>query len=188
VARADWREHPPRWLEEILANPDFLSEATTAARRDACSPRLAVILQSARPLLPELLASERPLDLLEVRFGSPTSAATAFTTISTLFFVPWAHGDCSEKVAELQRISEALRRTSAEFLTCESMSISTGIGNGQRSTPLTTFYEAVALDSWRRARNSHAGATVSLQEKKLDIALQEYTKALTAWMRSVLGW
>jgi hypothetical protein len=166
--RQDDRREYARWdsLEEILANPDFLSQATATARRDSRSTRLAVILQSARPLASGLSAAERPLDVLSLGFGPAASPADAFTTISTLLFVPWAHGDCSQKVLELQRTGEVLR-----------------LG----SSPLNAFYEAVVLDARARASEPRTRATVNLQEKKLQMALEEYTKALTGWMLAVLG-
>jgi hypothetical protein len=166
--RQDSRREYSRWdsLEEILANPDFLSQATAIARRDARSTRLAVILQSARPLASDLSAAERPLDVLNLAFGPVASPADAFTIISTLLFVPWAHGDCSQKVLELQRAGEVLRLGS--------------------SAP-HAFYEAVVLDVRARASEPRTRMTVNLQEKKLEMALEEYTKALTGWMRAVLA-
>lgn len=182
-------------LEEMFRNPDFLAQATTAARRDARGARLAVILQRARPLMTELTSVERPLDLLELPIAPSESPAEMFTTISTLFFVPWAHGDCSLKVTDLQRIGDGLRRAGAEVVGAEGTPAggSTRADEG-RSSPLATFYEAVALD-WRtrsRSPQTRPGEgrptdPINLQEKKLDYALQEYTRALTAWMRSVLG-
>ena len=166
VTKDNWRQDPPiHSLEEIFANPDFLARATATARRDARSTRLAVILQTARLLAADLSVVQRPLDVLNVPFGPSPSPADTFTTISTLLSVPWAHGDCSQKVMELQRSGEALRP---------------GLD------PLAAFYEAVALDLRTRDRN-RSSSTVSVQEKKLEMALEEYTKALTAWMREVLG-
>jgi hypothetical protein len=166
VTANNWREGSPfRSLEEMLANPDFLPQATETARRDARSTRLAVILQAARPLASDLGAVERPLDVLN-SFGPTASPVDAFTTISTLFFVPWAHGDCSQKVVELQRTGEALQ-----------------LG----SHPMTAFYEAVALDARTRRNGPATCVTVSLHEKKLEMALETYTKALTGWMRAVLA-
>jgi hypothetical protein len=180
----------------MLRNPDFLEQATTVARRDARGARLAVILQSARPLVTELTSVERPLDLLERPITPSESPAETFRTISTLFFVPWAHGDCSQKVNELQRSAEALQRTRAEIIPAEitGAGIRTRVGKVLDSNPLTAFYDAIALDWRTRARDAQARMTgdrlagpVNLQERKLDYAVQEYTKALTAWMRSVLG-
>jgi len=177
----------------MFRNPDFLAHATTAARRDARGARLAVILQSARPLVTELTSVERPLDLLDVPITPSGSPAETFTTISTLFFVPWAHGDCSLKVIDLQQMADALRRTQAEIAPAQvSDAGSTRVGNALGASPLTAFYDAVALDWRTRSRNPPPGAgrptdPINLQERKLDYALQEYTRALTAWMRSVLG-
>lgn len=181
-------------LEEMLGDPDFLAEATAAARRDARGGRLAVILQSARPLMAELTSVERPLDLLDITIAPADSPAETFTTISTLFFVPWGDADCSEKVTELQRTGDALRRTRAELFPADVGGTSTGTraGKGLGSSPLTAFYDAVALD-WRlrtsqvRPVIGRSADLINLQERKVDYALQEYTKALTAWMRSVLG-
>jgi hypothetical protein len=180
----------------MFEDPDFLAQATAAARRDARGGRLAVILQSARPLVMELTSVERPLDLLEVPIAPDESPAETFTTISTLFFVPWAHPDCSEKVTDLQRTGEALRRTGAEVVPTDVDGAGRGrrVGHAHGSSPLTAFYDAVALDWRARARDAQGctaagrfGVPINLQERKLDYALQEYTKALTAWMRSVLG-
>ena len=182
-------------LEEMLRNPDFLEQAATVARRDARGARLAVILQSARPLVKELTSVERPLDLLDVPITPSESPAETFTTISTLFFVPWAHGDCSLKVTDLQQMGDSLRRTQAEIVPAEMGGAgSTRVGKALGASPLTAFYDAVALDWRTRSHNPRprAGAgrltdPINLQERKLDYALQEYTRALTAWMRSVLG-
>ena len=182
-------------LEEMFRNPDFLAQATTAARRDARGARLAVILQRARPLVTELTSVERPLDLLDLPITPSESPAETFTTFSTLFFVPWAHGDCSMKVTDLQQMGDALQRTRAEIVPAVvSGAGSTRVGNDLGASPVTAFYDAVALDWHTRARNPQARAgagrltdAINLQERKLDYALQEYTRALTAWMRSVLG-
>jgi hypothetical protein len=183
-------------LEEMFGDPDFLAEAMAAAQRDARGGRLAVILQSVRPLVMELTSVERPLDLLDVPIAPAESPAETFTTISTLFFVPWAHADCSQKVTELQRTGETLRRTRAEIIPAgvDGAGFRTRGGHALGSSPLTTFYDAVALDWRTRSRGAQmrtaAGrfaGPVNLQERKLDYALQEYTKALTAWIRSVLG-
>ena len=181
-------------LEEMLGDPDFLAQAAAAARRDARGARLAVILQSARPLMTELTSVERPIDLLDITIAPAHSPAETFTTISTLFFVPWAHADCSEKVAELQRTGDALRRTRAEVFPADvdGTGIRTRVAKALGSSPLSAFYDAVALD-WRvRTAQAHTVAgrladPINLQERKADYALEEYTKALTAWMRSVLG-
>jgi len=183
-------------LEEMFEDPDFLARAITAAQRDARGGRLAVILQTARPLVTELTSVERPLDLLEVPITPCESPAQTFTTISTLFFVPWAHADCSQKVNELQRSGEALRRTRAEIIPADitGVEIRTHAGKALGSNPLTAFYDAIALDWRTRSRNAQGrmsagrlAGPVNLQERKLDYAVQEYTYALTAWMRSVLG-
>jgi hypothetical protein len=183
-------------LEEMFGDPDFLAQATAAARRNARGGRLAVILQSARPLMAELTSVERPLDLLDITIAPADSPAETFTTISTLFFVPWAHAECSQKVTELQRTGDALRRTRAEVFPADVGGTwpGTRVAKTLGSSPLTAFYDAVALDWRARARTAQARTAagrfanpINLQERKVDYALQEYTKALTAWMRSVLG-
>jgi len=183
-------------LEEMLGDPDFLAQATAAAQRDARGGRLAVILQSARPLMAELTSVERPLDLLDITIAPADSPAETFTTISTLFFVPWAHADCSQKVTELQRTGDALRRTRAELFPADvdDPRTRTRVGQALGSSPLTAFYDAVALDWRARARTVQVRTAagrfadpINLQERKVDYALLEYMKALTSWMRSVLG-
>jgi len=166
LTRDNRREPLSGSLEEILANPDFLAQATAIARRDARGTRLAVILQTARSHAAELSVVERPVEVLHVPFGPTPSAAETFTTIATLLFVPWAHGDCSQRVLELQRTGEAFR---------------------PGSSPVAVLYEAVALDVRARQRSSGTAAMVSLRQKKLEMALEDYTRALTGWMRAVLG-
>lgn len=167
VTTDNWRVRPHfRSLEEILANPDFVSQATATARRDARGTRLALILQSARPLVADLTAAERPLDVLNVPLEAGASPASTFTTISTLFFVPWAHGDCSNRMMELQRTGEVLR---------------------PGSSPVAALYEAIALDVQTRESSQSSHVAVDLQQRKLEITLGEYTRSLTGWMRAVLG-
>jgi hypothetical protein len=55
------------------------------------------------------------------------------------------------------------------------------------SSPVAALYEALALDVQTRESHRSSRITVNLQQKKLEIALGEYTKALTGWMRAVLG-
>jgi hypothetical protein len=135
------------------------------------------------------------LDLLRIRSAHATSEVGVFTTISSLFFVPWAHGDCSRKLAALHHAAEALTKAHAAVhgATDDPATAAKQIAGPRPFAPLTALYEAVGIDIECRARERRDGVVDeaidvgdSISERRMDEALRDYTAALTDWIRSIL--
>lgn len=192
----DITDYGARTIDSTRADPDFVLRMTRYARQHARGDRLAAVLDELRPVVPTLLASDHPLALLHVPPPHADSEIDVFASICTLFFVPWAHGDCSQKFSGLHHAAMAMR-------VANSRATATGLGGlAHRHTdalavaPVASFYEALVTDLDRKTRRGiRSGGTApsvdhgaARDARAIDVALHAYTRALTGWLGSVLAW